>query len=143
MDTSPSRVADVRRPRWLMALGRWYLGGPAGSAVWALASVTALLDGPGPPSDPELRPALELIRRCVLRFLTMPSTSRDLLEKALELPLDERARMAADLLESLSEAEEGVEAAWTAARCIDERHGRWHLPLIERPAETVRAILAS
>ena len=43
----------------------------------------------------------------------MPSTSRDLLEQALELPLDERARMAADLLESLSEAEEGVEAAWT------------------------------
>jgi putative addiction module component (TIGR02574 family) len=43
----------------------------------------------------------------------MPNTSRDLLEQALELPLDERARMAADLLESLSEAEEGVEAAWT------------------------------
>ena len=43
----------------------------------------------------------------------MPNTTRDLLEQALELPLDERARMAADLLESLSEAEEGVEAAWT------------------------------
>jgi putative addiction module component (TIGR02574 family) len=42
----------------------------------------------------------------------MPSTSRDLLEQALELPLDERARMAADLLESLSEPEENVEAAW-------------------------------
>jgi hypothetical protein len=43
----------------------------------------------------------------------MPGTTRDLLEQALELPLDERARMAADLLESLSDAEEGVEAAWT------------------------------
>lgn len=42
----------------------------------------------------------------------MANTTRDLLEQALELPLDERARMAADLLESLSEAEEGVEAAW-------------------------------
>jgi hypothetical protein len=42
----------------------------------------------------------------------MPSTTRDLLEQALELPLDERARMAADLLESLSDAEEGVEPAW-------------------------------
>jgi hypothetical protein len=43
----------------------------------------------------------------------MLSTTRNLLEQALGLPLDERARMAADLLESLNEAEEGVEAAWT------------------------------
>ena len=50
--------------------------------------------------------------RHVLRFFTMANTTRDLLEQALELPLDERARMAADLLESLSEAEEGVEEAW-------------------------------
>jgi putative addiction module component (TIGR02574 family) len=56
----------------------------------------------------------------------MPTTSRDLLEQALELPLDERARMAADLLESLSEAEEGVEAAWTneiMARVASVRSG--------------------
>lgn len=42
----------------------------------------------------------------------MANTTRDLLEQALELPLDERARIAAELLESLSEAEEGVEEAW-------------------------------
>jgi len=42
----------------------------------------------------------------------MANTTRNLLEQALELPLDERARMAADLLESLSDAEEGVDAAW-------------------------------
>jgi hypothetical protein len=30
------------------------------------------------------------------------------------LPLDERASMAAELLESLREAEEGVEAAWAS-----------------------------
>jgi putative addiction module component (TIGR02574 family) len=49
----------------------------------------------------------------MLWSFTMSTTSRDLLEQALRLPLDERARMAAELLESLSEAEEGVEAAWT------------------------------
>jgi len=43
----------------------------------------------------------------------MPSTNRELLKQALELPLDERARMAADLLESLSETEADVEEAWT------------------------------
>ena len=34
--------------------------------------------------------------------------------EALRLPVDERARLAADLLESLDEAEEAVEAAWAA-----------------------------
>jgi len=43
----------------------------------------------------------------------MANTTRDLLQLALQLPLAERARIAAELLESLSEAEEGVEAAWT------------------------------
>jgi hypothetical protein len=38
--------------------------------------------------------------------------ANELLKQALELPLDERAKMAAELLESLSDAEEGVEEAW-------------------------------
>lgn len=42
----------------------------------------------------------------------MTRESRELLKQALELPLDERAELAAELLESLSEAEEDVEAAW-------------------------------
>jgi hypothetical protein len=42
----------------------------------------------------------------------MTSATRDLLVKALELPLDERAKMAAELLESLNDAEEAVEASW-------------------------------
>jgi putative addiction module component (TIGR02574 family) len=45
-------------------------------------------------------------------FLTMTRESRELLKQALELPLDERAALAAELLESLSEAEDAVEAAW-------------------------------
>jgi hypothetical protein len=36
----------------------------------------------------------------------------DLLTEALELPLDERAKIAAELLESLQDAEEQVETAW-------------------------------
>jgi len=42
----------------------------------------------------------------------MARENRTLLEEALELPLDERAKMAAELLESLQEAEEQVEGAW-------------------------------
>lgn len=44
----------------------------------------------------------------------MTDTSRELLKQALELPLDERAELAAELLDSLTETESEVEAAWAA-----------------------------
>lgn len=42
----------------------------------------------------------------------MTHATREILRQALELELDERAEMAAELLQSLNEAQEGVEAAW-------------------------------
>ena len=50
----------------------------------------------------------------VLRFRAMARGTRELLTEALELPLDERAKIAAELLESLEEAEAGVEEAWAS-----------------------------
>jgi hypothetical protein len=44
----------------------------------------------------------------------MTRATRDLLTEALELPVDERARFAAELLESLRDAEVDVEAAWAS-----------------------------
>jgi putative addiction module component (TIGR02574 family) len=44
----------------------------------------------------------------------MTRATRELLAQALELPLDERAKFAAELLDSLDEAESDVEAAWAA-----------------------------
>ncbi|HKO58978.1 MAG TPA: addiction module protein [Thermoanaerobaculia bacterium] len=60
-----------------------------------------------------------------------------MLKEALELPLDERASMAADLLESLEDAEEDVEAAWAdeirqrvaAARAGDLESTDWRTVL--------------
>ena len=49
----------------------------------------------------------------------MARGTRELLSEALELPLDERAKMAAELLESLQEADADVEEAW--AREIERR----------------------
>ena len=43
----------------------------------------------------------------------MTRAARDLLDEALELPLDDRAKIAAELLESLQETEAEVEEAWT------------------------------
>jgi putative addiction module component (TIGR02574 family) len=42
----------------------------------------------------------------------MARGARDLLTEALELPLDERAKIAAELLESLEDAEGDVQEAW-------------------------------
>ena len=44
----------------------------------------------------------------------MAREARALLDEVLQLPPDERAKMAAELLESLHEAEEDVERAWAA-----------------------------
>ncbi len=44
----------------------------------------------------------------------MAREAQDLLAKVLELPLDERAKIAAELLESLDQAEEDVEEAWAS-----------------------------
>ena len=44
----------------------------------------------------------------------MAREARDLLTEALELPLDERAKIAAELLESLEDAEGEVEEAWAS-----------------------------
>jgi putative addiction module component (TIGR02574 family) len=44
----------------------------------------------------------------------MARANVELLDEALRLPLDERARLVADLLESLDDAEDAVEAAWAA-----------------------------
>lgn len=49
----------------------------------------------------------------------MPRGAHDLLAEALELSLDERAKMAAELLESLDAADAEVEEAW--AREIERR----------------------
>ena len=58
----------------------------------------------------------------------MARRRHDLLKDALELPLDERAELASDLLASLDEgAEEEIEAAWAAEierRVRDVREGR-------------------
>lgn len=42
----------------------------------------------------------------------MTRATRELLTEALELSVDERAKFAADLLDSLHDAEHDVEAAW-------------------------------
>ena len=67
----------------------------------------------------------------------MARETNDLLHEALELPLNERAKIAAELLESLHDAESDVDAAWAEeirARASAVREGElqgtdWRLVL--------------
>jgi len=67
----------------------------------------------------------------------MARAVQELLSEALELPLDDRAKMAAELLESLDATESDVEAAWaaeiarrvTAARAGDLESTDWRTAL--------------
>jgi putative addiction module component (TIGR02574 family) len=69
-----------------------------------------------------------------------------LLEEAMNLPLDERARLAEELLASLDEKEEDVEAAWAAEiqrRAQEVRDGsapgeEWRNVLRRIQGETLR-----
>ncbi len=69
-----------------------------------------------------------------------------LLEEAMNLPLDERARLAEELLASLDEKEEDVEAAWAAeiqSRAQEVRDGaapgeEWRTVLRRIQDETLR-----
>jgi hypothetical protein len=67
----------------------------------------------------------------------MSRNPSDLLTEVLELPLDDRARIAAELLESLEDTEEQVETAWAteiqqrvaAARAGDLESTDWRTVL--------------
>lgn len=78
----------------------------------------------------------------------MTHSTRALLDEALTLPLDERAKLAAELLESLHEVESDVEAAWAdeiqrrlaAARAGELESTDWRTVLdrVEQEAERRR-----
>jgi hypothetical protein len=69
IDTSPTHAADVKRPRWLMALGRWYCGGPLGSAIW---SVLAWLE-PRPVAEPGADPRVISAFRRATALVGLPA----------------------------------------------------------------------
>jgi len=67
----------------------------------------------------------------------MTRAARDLLNEALQLSLHDRAKIAAELLESLDEVEQDIEAAWATEiqrRLADARAG-------ERESIDWRAVL--
>lgn len=77
-------------------------------------------------------------------ILAVTDAARKILEEAMALDADERARLAAELLASLDEREQDVETAWAAEierRSRDaagERGTDWRVTLDEIRTEVLR-----
>jgi hypothetical protein len=154
LDTAPSSSAAVREPLWLMPAVGWYRGGPAVNAMVRLV--------PGTVSPAELEPGAdpELVKQAALAGRRFPLSS--VMSQATYLATF--SPPAADELGCVEKAYylhgrepeqdpliiiDAAVAGWRQVLpgleevVIEGRAGRWHLPLVERPQETMAILTAS
>ncbi|MFB6718917.1 alpha/beta fold hydrolase [Kribbella sp. NPDC056345] len=156
LDTAPSGVLDVRRPRWLIDAADWYRGGPVATAAWA--GVAGLMgDVPvGAGGNDELIGAAHHAAAWAgtAAMATQGAfighhgvDASDAKWSAVVGPAYyfQGEQNATD--DPLVDVESGV-GGWTAVLPglvvvpVGGRDGRWHVPLVERPAESAGALLA-
>ena len=152
LDTAPSNHTDVKIPGWLFAAAAWYRGGPVASAVWAMFS--------RPPDLPEEAdtdgrntnaadhdsawvgmPAVTGQARYIRKFHPPAHEPSGSVTRVAFLQGRDPAN---DPLVDVANAV----ATWRltfpdlTVVTIESRDGHWHVPLIQRPRETLTAILA-
>ena len=153
LDSAPAEKRDLKRPGWLFPLSCRYRGGPVSTAVWAAASGV----GAQPPLDSGADQTLVDAARhsgawagtpaattqaCFIGRFRAPPQAAGLVSDAVFL----RTRCAAD--DPVVRIPQSITHWWTmfpqlAVVMLDGRVGRWHLPLVEQPRETVAAITAT
>lgn len=156
LDTAPAAFADVKRPEWLLKVARWYRGGPIATAVYAMTLKSMDSAPPGAGSDPvvvaEAHAAGAWAGTAAIatqgNFIGRFSQARHHAE------LDQVTSRAFYLHGMPSDVDDpliAVEPAMTRWRQIFPalievpvagRDAKWHIPLVERPGETVAAILS-
>lgn len=155
LDSAPAGRNNVKRPAFLLDASCWYRGGPLSSAGWAVVSEF----GAKPPTDDDA--PLDLVRaaRRAGARVGMPAVTSQACFIAEFGPLKEgELRDVAQqvvYLEGYSPDDDPVVrisdaiAGWRVAFpnlmviTVQGRNGRWHLPLVEYPRETVRAMIAT
>ncbi|WP_432137523.1 hypothetical protein [Streptomyces sp. bgisy154] len=152
LDTAPASAADLRWPTWLLASGRYYHGGPLSSAVWALLSSLTPRPTPEPGADPVVTrrsrrhsawagmPAITTQAAYVEAF--PPLQAGELTRTAAQVRYVRPRQSEQDSVVRLDSAVAGWRRAFPDLRvtCVPGRKGAWHVPLVERPAELMRAI---
>lgn len=156
LDTAPSNADDVARPDWLLGLSTWYRGGPISSAAWALTS--GLTSG-DPAPEPDANPELIAAAKSRAAWVGTPAlTSQGAFIRDFRMPAPAILRGVTDHVSYLHARDAdndplinvpGAIEGWRTvypdlrATTIPGREGQWHIPLVERPSETMRAMLAA
>jgi hypothetical protein len=155
LDTAPSSAADVRRPGWTFALSCVDRGGVLSTGVWAAISLLAPQPDPEPGAD----------RRLVARgrdegaLVGMPAATSQgcfmgrtgtVAAGALDGVVARAVYLhgVPDDGDPLIDTRRAVQHWTTALPQLSEyriatRRAAWHVPLVERPSETVAAMLTA
>jgi hypothetical protein len=153
LDTAPSSPSNVRRPGFLFDVSCWYRGGPLSSVVWA--SVAGL--GTKPPTEPDVPQDILRAARHAGAWVGMPAAtsqacfiatfdplrSGELLDVAKRVVYLEGSSPGEDPLIRIPDAIAGWRVAFPGltVMTVKGRSQRWHLPLMEYPRATVRAMI--
>jgi pimeloyl-ACP methyl ester carboxylesterase len=155
LDSAPANQDNIKRPSFLFDLSCWYRGGPLSSAVWAAFSEF----GTKPPTEDDAnQDIVRAARRTGAWVGTPAATSQacfiakfgplkegELLDVAQQVVYLQGYSSDDDPLVRISDAIADWRVAFHNLKVvtIQGRNGRWHLPLVEYPRETVRAMIAA
>jgi hypothetical protein len=155
LDSAPAGRNNVKRPSFLFDVSCWYRGGPLSSAVWAAVSG---LGAKPPTEDGDPQDNVRAARHAGA-WVGMPAATsqacfignfgplkkgelRDVAQQVVFLqgysPDDDPLVRTADSIAAWSVAFDNI-----VVITVPGRNGRWHLPLVEYPRETVRAIIGN
>jgi hypothetical protein len=153
LDSAPAARNNIKRPAFLFDVSCWYRGGPLSSAAWAAMSE---LDTKPPTEDDARQDIVRAARRagawvgmpaatsqaCFIGKFT-PLRDGELLDVARQVIFLHGFSPDDDPVVRISDAIAGWRVAFPNLIVItlEGRNGRWHLPLVEYPHETVRAMI--
>jgi len=155
LDSAPASRVNIKRPAFLFDLSCWYRGGPLSSAVWASLSEF----GTKPPTEDGANQDIIRAAHKAGAWVGMPAATSQACFIAKFGPLEDGELLGIahqviylqgylsdnDPLVRISDAIAGWRVAFPnlEVTTMQGRNGRWHLPLVEYPRETVRAIIAT
>lgn len=154
LDTAPSTLADIKRPAWLAKATCWYRGGPLSTAVWA-AAVGLMADPPAADGESQLidkahhagrwvGTAALATQACFISRFALAADQVALQQVVSRASYLHGSPATDDPLVNTQSSADGWRTVFPALADvpISGRDGRWHIPLVEQPKETVAAILS-
>lgn len=155
LDSALASRDNVKRPSFLLDVSCWYRGGPLSSAVWA----AVIGFGTKPPTEDDASQEIVSAAHRSGAWVGMPAATSQACFIARFGPLKEGelldvVQQAVYLQGSSADDDPVVRitdaiAGWRVVFpnlmviTVQDRPGRWHLPLVEYPRATVRAMIAA